>query len=88
MFTSTRVDRTIASELPKLARAPAVRPEPPLMGTTALRIPLVIKLLGANALALAIVSGYMFRSNTHSIWGVVLVVAAAMVVFALLAAIA
>jgi len=58
------------------------------MGTTALRIPLVIKLLGANALALAIVLGYMFRSTTHSIWGVVLVVAAAMVVFALLAAIA
>ncbi|HEV8233245.1 MAG TPA: hypothetical protein VGP84_01560, partial [Gemmatimonadaceae bacterium] len=63
MSISTRVDRTIASALPKLARGPAARPEPALMGTTALRIPLVIKLLGANALALAMVLGYMFRSS-------------------------
>ena len=58
------------------------------MGTTALRIPLVIKLLGANALALAIALGYTFISSTHSIWGVVLVVTVAMAVFGLLAAIA
>lgn len=58
------------------------------MGTTALRIPLVIKLLGANALALAVLLGYVLSSPSHSITGVALVVAAAMVVFGLLAAIA
>ncbi len=58
------------------------------MGTTALRIPLAIKLLGANALALALVLGYVLSSPAHSIRGLVLVVAAAMVVFGLLAAIA
>jgi signal transduction histidine kinase len=58
------------------------------MGTTALRIPLVIKLLGANTLALAVLLGYMLSSPSHSIAGVVLVVAAALVVFGVLAAIA
>jgi signal transduction histidine kinase len=60
------------------------------MGSTALRIPLAIKLLGANALALGIVvaGGYPLSRSGLSVAGVVVAGAAAMVVFGSLAAIA
>jgi len=58
------------------------------MGTTALRIPLVIKLLGANALALVIVLGYALTANAITIGSATLVALSAMVVFAVLAAVA
>lgn len=59
------------------------------MGSTALRIPLVIKLLGANALALGIVVfGSMLRGSRVSLVATLLASALAMVVFALLAAVA
>ncbi|HEX4469056.1 MAG TPA: sensor histidine kinase [Gemmatimonadaceae bacterium] len=60
------------------------------MGSTALRIPLVIKLLGANALALAIVLAvsYALSPNGPSVLGVILATVAAMTTFGVLAAIA
>lgn len=58
------------------------------MGTTALRIPLVIKLLGANALALVIALGYALTANAITIGSATLVALCAMVVFAVLAAVA
>ena len=58
------------------------------MGTTALRIPLFIKLLGANALALVITLGYALSAHAISIGSAALVALSAMVVFGGLAAIA
>ena len=58
------------------------------MGTTALRIPLVIKLLGANALALVIALGYALTANTITVGSAILVALSAMVVFTVLAAVA
>jgi hypothetical protein len=56
------------------------------MGTTALRIPLVIKLLGANALAIVAVLGWMLWGGDVSPVGTLLICVLAMVVFALAAA--
>lgn len=60
------------------------------MHATALRIPLAIKLLGANALALGIVIGvvYSYSAGRPSTLTLVAAAAAAVVVFGLLAAIA
>jgi signal transduction histidine kinase len=58
------------------------------VGTTALRIPLVIKLLGANALALVIALGYALSAHAMTLASATAVALSAMVVFAGLAAIA
>jgi len=60
------------------------------MGTTALRIPLAIKLLGANAFALAIVLSVAYALSPHglSIGSVIVAVVAAMAVFGVLVAVA
>jgi signal transduction histidine kinase len=85
-----QVERSNKPAPPQLTRAASPRPEPPAVGSTALRIPLAIKLLGANALALAIIvaGGYLLSGDGFSVTDVVVAGAAAMVVFGVLAAIA
>ena len=74
----------------RLERAPAPLPEPRPSGLPALRIPLVIKLLGANALALAIVVAvvYALAPVGPSDLGVIVAAVVAMATFGVLAAIA
>ncbi|HEY2377222.1 MAG TPA: ATP-binding protein [Gemmatimonadaceae bacterium] len=83
------VEPTVNPTSPRLAPS-GTRPEPRPTGSTALRIPLVIKLLGANALALGVVIAiaYALSPARLSAAGMIVAAVAAMALFGVLAAIA
>lgn len=72
---------------PRLTRSDGPRLGSQPMGSTALRIPLAIKLVGANALALGVVIARAYAAG-HSAIGMIVAGTAAMVLFAVLASIA
>lgn len=85
-----QVEHSSLPASPTLARSPGPQPGPQPVGSTALRIPLAIKLLGANALALGvfIAIAYGLATAGLSATGTIVGAATAMVLFGVLASIA
>ena len=90
MSVVSHIDSALPAVPVTLARGPARTSRTPRVGATALRVPLVLKLLGAHLLGVAIVVAVLYATlgPARSPGAVILAVLAAMVVFGALASVA